>query len=253
MKDLSSKGIISADQLDQWRAWSPGELETPLQGLTVAQLNALSAAGGGGDAESDEPPAPQLGYPTAAELETIHQEAWQTGHDAGLAAGLEQGRAQGLSEGHAEGHSQAHQRFIGAWAPLEQLAQSFSQELRAFESSMASDLLAFAVGMAERLVAAHLACEPRAIEPLLREALAALPNTLVQGRLRVNPADLKVAREFLEQERPETAWQWVEDPQIPRGGCLVETPSLRQDLMLPSRMRALSAALGLESGDDEPA
>lgn len=264
-KDLSSKGIISADQLDQWRTWAPGELEAPLQGLTAAQLEALAVAAGnavsndapdaGEDVpdEDDLPPGPQLGYPTAAELESIHQEAWQAGQEAGMAAGLEEGQARGMEQGLAEGLAAMQQRFESAWAPLDALAQQFTQELRVFEAEMSGDLLAFAVRLAERVVAAHLAVDPRAIEPLLHEALAVLPASLAQGRLRVNPEDLAVVREFLQTERPETVWQWVEDSGVARGGCLLETPSLRQDLTLPSRMRALSAALGLESGDDESA
>lgn len=268
MKDLSSKGIISADQLDQWSAWSPGELEpptAPLNGLTVAQIEALTAAAGleapapqGNDPlpvpEDEQPPAQQLGYPTAAELETIHQEAWQTGHDTGLASGLEQGLKQGLEQGLAQGReqglSESRQRFADAWAPLATLSEQFSQSVQSLESELSGSLLSLAVHLAERLVAAHLAADPHAIEPLLREALAALPATLAQGRLRVNPQDLEVARTFLEQERPETVWQWIEDPALARGGCLLETPSLRQDLTLPSRMQSMSKALGLESGED---
>jgi flagellar assembly protein FliH len=260
MKDLSNKGIIPADQLDQWTAWSPGELAlplSPLNGLTVAQIEALSAAAGQGDAgcsedsssaggDEDEPPASQMGYPTAAELETIHQEAWQAGHDAGLAAGQEEGRAQGLEQGYAEGLAEARERFDAAWAPLSELSRQFSLSIQSVEAELSADLLAFSIKIAERLVAAHLAVDARAIEPLLRQALGSLPATLAQGRLRVHPQDLEVARTFLEQERPETSWQWVEDAEIPRGGCLLETPSLRQDLTLPARMHAMLQALGVE-------
>jgi flagellar assembly protein FliH len=273
MKDLSSKSIIPADQLSEWRSWAPGELEKEalFEGLSPEQVRALSAAFGG-DAPSrapveplpepdliDEAPPQQLGYPTAAELETIHQEAWQGGHDAGFAAGLEEGRAQGLAEGRAGGLDETRQRFADAWQPLEMLAGNFSRSLSALEDELAPALLDLAVRLAERLVAAHLAADPAAIEPLLRESLGALPATIAQGRLRVNPQDLDVARSFLGQERPETAWQWIEDPAVARGGCLLETPSLTQDLTLPSRMRALSRALGLEpvdpaeEGDDESA
>jgi flagellar assembly protein FliH len=265
MKDLSNKGIISADQLDQWSSWSPGELEppsSPLTGLTAEQIDALTAAAGldvAGQGNASLPdsgedqslPAQQLGYPTASELETIHQEAWQSGHDAGQVLGLEEGRVQGLEQGRAEGLSEMRLRFESAWVPLSELSRQFSLSVQALEVELSGALLALSVKLAERLVAAHLAVDAHAIEPLLREALAALPATLAQGRLRVNPHDLEVARTFLELERPETIWQWVEDAEVARGGCLLETPSLRKDLTMPSRMRSMMQALGLESSDDE--
>ncbi|BEV71701.1 MULTISPECIES: flagellar assembly protein FliH [unclassified Paludibacterium] len=270
MKDLSSKGIIPADKLGGWQSWSPAELLTPpappepvFDGLTVAQVEALTASLAPQDRPPVEPlpepedteetpPAPQLGYPTAAELESIHQEAWQAGHDAGLAAGTAQGHEAGLAEGRAQGLAEVQQRFAEAWTPLQQLASGFSDALAGLEEQLSADVLALAVRLAERLVAAHLAADPRAIEPLLREALAALPPTLAQGRLRVNPQDLEVARAFLQQERPETIWQWVEDAEVPRGGCLLETPSLRQVLTHPARLAAMTRALGLteEPQDD---
>lgn len=268
---MSNKDIIPGDQLDQdqLRTWAPGalEIDPPFQGLTPEQVQALSIAAGlepppgsNGDHPDDaagvlpdEPPPQQLGYPTAAELESIHQEAWQTGHDAGFAAGREAGYAEGLAAGRDQGLAEMRARFGEAWAPLQQMAGEFSAALSSLENELSGDLLVFAVHLAERLVAAHLAADPQAVVPLLREALTGLPATLAQGRLRVNPHDLAVARNFLQQERPETLWQWVEDDAVPRGGCVLETPSLRQDLTLPARMHALSVALGLEGAGDEPA
>ena len=259
-KDSSSKGVIPADQLGQWRSWTMGELAPQSTGLTVAQMEALSAVAG--EAASDgtvtepvereeEPIGQQLGYPTAAELETIHQEAWQAGHDAGLVAGQEEGREQGLAEGRAEGLEAARAQFASAWAPLESMALRFSHELQALEAGLARDVLTLSVRLAERLVAAHLAVDTHAIEPLLQEVLSALPTTVAQGRLRVNPQDLEVARAFLQLERPETVWQWIEDAEVPRGGCLLETASLKQDLTQSARMRAIYAALGLDEDEDE--
>jgi flagellar assembly protein FliH len=61
---------------------------------------------------------------------------------------------------------------------------------------------------------------------------------------------LAAAREFLKQETPETAWQWIEDPQMRRGGCVIDASSVRLDMALETRLEALSRALGLEGGDE---
>lgn len=278
MKDLSNKAIIPAGRLSAWESWQPGELQTgvkeapasaaPFDGLSAEQVQALVASLDPAAArtaveplpEPEEietvPPAQQLGYPTAAELEAIHQEAWQAGHEAGLAAGTLAGREQGLAAGRAEGLAEAQSRFAEAWAPLDQLASSFAATLAQLEGELAGSLLDLAVKLAERLVAAHLAADPSAVTGVLGEALSAIPTTLASGRLRVNPQDLEVARAFLQQERPETQWQWIEDASIARGGCLLESPSMSQDLTLPKRLAALSAALGLTeetSGDGNDA
>ena len=264
MKVLSNKGIIPADQLADWQAWSPCELgKSPVfAGLTAAQAEALTQSltlaerapveplPEPEDRDETAPPTSPLGYPTAAELETIHQEAWQGGYEAGVTAGHAEGFASGQAAGHEQGLQQVQEEFNGAWAPLQAMAGAFSDALAGLEQELSASLLALALKLAERLAASHLAQDPRAIEPLLAEALASLPTTLAQGRLRVNPLDLAVARQFLQQERPETVWQWIEDSAVARGGCLLDTPSMRQDLTLPARLRAMSTALGLPEVDD---
>ncbi|WP_028534010.1 FliH/SctL family protein [Paludibacterium yongneupense] len=253
---MSNKGIIPASEQDGWRVWQPGEIESGIPGLSAEQLAALSAAAGqsGSDdaaGEAADLPPQQLGYPTAAELEAIHQDAWQTGHDAGSEAGFAEGHAAGLLSGREQGRAEALEQFSVAWQPLAQLAQNFAAGLDAFEARLSGDLLALALELAERMVAAHIEYNPHAIEALLREALASVPSTLARGRLRVNPADLEVAQVFLEQERPQTQWQWVADESIARGGCLLDSPNLALDLTLATRSAALRSALGLDGGDAE--
>lgn len=274
MKALSNNPIIPGEQVDSWQSWAPADLGGLSSTLTPAQLVELVAkrrqepprpaemdAPGEAVADNDPPPGDSdpadgavaessgLSYPTAAELEAIHQDAWQTGHDAGYAAG----HAEGLDAGKAEAESRAlaavQQQFAEAWVPLARLADSFNQQLQQVESELAGSLLSLAVRLAEKLVQDHLQVNGRALEPVLRQVLDDLPASLAQARLRVNPADLTVARQLLQQETPETLWQWIEDPAIERGGCIIDTSSIRLDLTLASRLRALSDALGLESAD----
>lgn len=261
MKASSSNTIIPGEQVTEWRTWSPASFQeapaTPPHGGSEGEADPVASedeallTGDDPDpvAEDEADPAdevPASSYPTAAELEAIHQEAWQTGHEAGLAEGRQQGHAEALAE--------ASTAFARHWEPLQALADQFAEGLNRIEADMAHDLLSFSVGLAERLVAAHLACDPCAIESLLRQAMSDLPASLGQARLRVNPADLEVARTFLQQETPETVWQWLADPSIARGGCIIDTAQLRLDLTLAARLEALKSALGLEpSANDSPA
>ncbi|GGY11016.1 flagellar assembly protein FliH [Paludibacterium paludis] len=281
MKDSSNKTIIPAGELEDWQSWQPRELLPSLATLTPGDLARLVVKARGPmvspasleerlqsgalpepepevfhvepmpePLSSEEPEPEPPAYPTAAELEAIHQDAWQSGYQAGHEAGLVTGKEEGLALGLAEGREAARETFQAAWEPLRQLSGEFAASLSRLEEALAPELLTLALTFAERLVGEHLACRPNAIEAMLREALASLPATLAQGRLRVNPADLEVARNFLETETPETMWQWIEDPAIERGGCLLETPQLRLDLTLASRKAELLAALPGGTDDD---
>ncbi|SMF24903.1 FliH/SctL family protein [Pseudogulbenkiania subflava] len=261
MKASSSNTIIPGEQVTEWRTWSPASFQdtaaAPSSPAPAADEPAVAVEGESPEPDEDPPlavseegepadEAPPSSYPTAAELEAIHQEAWQTGHEAGLAEGRLQGQTEALAEVSAT--------FSQHWEPLQSLADQFAEGLNRVEAELAHDILSFSVGLAERLVAAHLACDPCAIESLLRQAMSDLPASLGQARLRVNPADLEVARTFLQQETPETVWQWLADPSIARGGCIIDTAQLRLDLTLAARLDALKSALGLElSANDSPA
>lgn len=286
MKASSSNGpIIPGEELESWSSWSPASLDGFTQALSPAQLVAMAQMRRPGlslaerIAASEPPVAPvplaeaealaeqaeavaaepeeeaqALGYPTAAELEAIHQEAWQAGHEAGLEAGRAEGFEQGLQAGREQGAAQALAeqlpRLEEAWHALRDMGGDFSGELARLEQELARDVLQLAWALAQKLLQQKLERDEQALLPLLQAALAELPSTLANARLRVNPADLAVAREFLQQETPETAWQWVEDAQVRRGGCVIDASSVRLDMTLETRLAAMSRALGLEDGDE---
>ncbi|MFB9157654.1 FliH/SctL family protein [Chromobacterium violaceum] len=286
MKASSSNGpIIPGEELESWSSWSPASLDGFTQALSPAQLVAMAQMRRPGLSLAEriaasEPPvvpvplaeaealaeqaeavaaepeeeAQALGYPTAAELEAIHQEAWQTGHEAGLEAGRAEGFEQGLQAGREQGAAQALAEQLPkleeAWQALRDMGGDFSGELARLEQELARDVLQLAWALAQKLLQQKLERDEQALLPLLQAALAELPSTLANARLRVNPADLAVAREFLQQETPETAWQWVEDAQVRRGGCVIDASSVRLDMTLETRLAAMSRALGLEDGDE---
>nr|WP_233170393.1 FliH/SctL family protein [Aquitalea sp. ASV15] len=265
---MSNNPIIPGEQLQGWSSWMPAELSqddgefspSQLAGLDalrrhleqaptaaaaeMAEEQAEAAAAAAAEAAAQEE---AVGYPTASELEAIHQEAWQTGYDEGVQAG----HAEGLARGMQQGHDQASEQFAQLWAPLQELSGNFARELARVEEELSGALLQLALQLAERLAGEHIAHSDTAIVAQLRQVLGELPANLSQARLRVNPADLAAAREFLQQETPETQWQWIEDAHIQRGGCIIDTSSLQLDLRLASRLAALSSALGLDAAQDD--
>jgi len=271
-KALSNNPIIPGEQLEGWSSWLPAELSPSPSGFSESQLAGLDAlrrhlegAPTAAAAEAAEalaaaqqlavplaeeeaaPPEEGAAYPTASELEAIHQEAWQAGYDEGIEAG----RAAGLEQGLLQGREQAVAQFAELWTPLQQLSANFARELQRVEEELSGSLLALAMQLAEKLVAEHIASQDSVIVSLLSQVLHELPASMGQARLRVHPADLAAARQFLEQETPETQWQWIEDPQMQRGGCMIDTAALRLDLRLASRLTELAQALGMNSRHDD--
>ncbi|WP_114152602.1 flagellar assembly protein FliH [Chromobacterium haemolyticum] len=272
MKVSSSNPIIPGEELEGWSSWSPNALDGLTQRLTPVQLmelaqqrrrqqeqaqaeSAVESASAGAEEAADAADGERAvsGYPTAAELEAVHQEAWQSGHEAGQeagrAAGYQEGLTAGREQGLAEVRAEQEARFAEAWQPLQQLAEGLAQQISRFETELSADWLALALELASQLSHGLARQNPLLIQELLREALEDLPATLAQARLRLNPADLEVAREFLAQETPETQWQWIEDPEVERGGCVIDTAALRLDLTMSTRIAAMRKALGM---DDEP-
>ncbi len=263
-KALSTNPIIPGEELQGWSSWQPGELggDSEGEGFTATQIAGLEAlrqhlekgaqpaatmpvgeadpAGEQHTAVDETAVGESVGYPTAAELEAIHQEAWQTGYDEGYQAGL----AEGASTGAQQARDEALARFTEIWAPLQALSGGFAQELAHLEEQLSGAVLKLALNLAEKLTLSHIDASEQALTAVLQKVLGDLPSHLSQARLRVNPADLAAAREFLAQETPETQWQWIEDPAIQRGGCIIDTASLKLDLTLQSRLNALYEALG---------
>lgn len=277
MRALSINTIIPADELINWQVWELAELPFhsgrdpyPDSVVPVSWISGVSSdlmvspderskAGCAFPLEEmsrheeglapfveGEIPSSTLSYPTAAELETIHHEAWHTGYDAGFAAAQAEGFAEGHAAGLEQGKKEAREKWTECWTSLTTLAESFNEALSQIEGQLSLDILKLSVTLAERLVADHVVHEPNALLPILRDVLAQLPAMLAQGRIKVHPDDLAVARVFLEQETPTTVWQWIEDPTLKPGGCIVETAQLKLDMSLASRLAVLKTALGLE-------
>ena len=190
--------------------------------------------------EPEPEPAPQ--WPTAAELEAIHQEAYQAGYDAGHAEGL----ARGADAGHQQAFAHASQQFAQELQAFADLQASFQANLTELEAEMAPALLNLAVNAMRKLLHDHLACKPDAVLSVVRQALHSIPGEVARATVRAHPNDLQVLKTFLPANTPDTQWQFVEDASLMSGGCLIELPSASLDLTLQTRWKALMATLGAD-------
>jgi flagellar assembly protein FliH len=184
--------------------------------------------------EMGPPLPPPLDYPTVEELEAIREEARKDGYD----------------EGHAAGHADA--MAAGKIASAEELehvraiAANFNNALHDADQLIANDVLELALQLAKGMLKNALQVKPELILPIVRDAIEYLPVLQQPALLVLHPDDAAVVRAGIGEELDKGGWRVVEDPQVGRGGCKVDTASNQIDATAASRWLRLSHALGKE-------
>jgi flagellar assembly protein FliH len=74
-----------------------------------------------------------------------------------------------------------------------------------------------------------------------------LPSLQQPALLFLHPADVLLVNTLMGDQLSKAGWRVVEDGQMARGGCRVETASNQIDASAPSRWQRIAAALGKTS------
>lgn len=159
----------------------------------------------------------------------------------------------GYAEGYEEGRREALEQMRGSLAAVDALVRAMASEVEALPEALAAETTAIALEVAARVVRAELTVHPERVCDVVRAAIrrAADRERLV---VLVNPADLAVVREAGEGLMSLTGGvgrlEVVDDPRIPPGGCIVETPGGDVDARLQSQMARMMEALATAADDD---
>ncbi|MBN2885916.1 MAG: flagellar assembly protein FliH [Chromatiaceae bacterium] len=212
--------------------------------------------------EPEPEPEPQPRLPTAAEIEAIEQEAREAGYAAGRESGEKEGYEAGFESGYKEGHalgyreaeSEARARadkvLRETVEALEGVARDLADPLGAMVDDLEPDLLALVVAMARRVILAELETRPELVSRVLHEALAELPSRRHEVRVRINPEDASVLRDYGRAQ--EASIHWIEDEEVARGGCRVESGPSQIDASLETRLsHAVDAIWGQHQSPPE--
>ena len=176
------------------------------------------------------PAAPAMAPEQA--LAAIREEARLTGYQAGHAAG----HADGLAVGRLLAQKELEQ--------LSQVALVFSGALADADQLIANEVLELALRLAKGMLKNALEVKPELLLPIVREAIGYLPVLQQPALLLLNPEDAQLVRDGIGEELEKGGWRVVEDAQIGRGGCKVDTASNQIDAQLASRWQRLTHALG---------
>ena len=186
----------------------------------------------------DERPSVVAKRPVPVELPTedtvaaIREEARLIGYEEGHAAGY----ADGLAIGRTEAAKELEH--------LQAIALTFGSALAEADEAIAGEVLDLALHLAKGMLRNALEIKPELVIPVVREAIEYLPVLQQPALLLLNPADAQIVRNGIGEELEKGGWRVVEDTQIARGGCKIDTASNQIDAQAGSRWQRLTAALG---------
>ncbi|WP_020654810.1 flagellar assembly protein FliH [Massilia niastensis] len=190
------------------------------------------------------PPVPHVVLPSEEELEAIRQAAYAEAHARGLAEGREQGYAEGRTQGYADGAEAGQAEASNELEHLRSIAATFGDAVAQADETIAADVLELALRLARGMVRTAFDVRPELILPVVREAIGYLPVLQQPAILSLHPEDALIVRQGMGDELVKGGWRIVEDSQLARGGCKVETASNQIDAQAGARWQRLTHALG---------
>jgi flagellar assembly protein FliH len=227
----------------RWEMTSFGDERPSVVAQREAEANAAAAAAAAAAARFAAPAyesVPAILLPTAAEIEAIRAAARDEGYAEGVQAGQADGHAAGYEEGLALGRLEASTELDH----LKTLATGFGDAVSQADEAIANDVLELALQLARGMVRSAFEVRPELIVPVVREAIDYLPNLQLPAQLILNPDDALLVRDAIGPELDKSGWRVIEDRNIARGGCRVDTASNQIDAQIAARWQRLTHALG---------
>ena len=200
--------FIPSEELGGFSAWAPAALADP-------QARAKPLAPGEGMAQ----PSPALAKALRAQLSAARQGGYQDGYRDGMAA----------LDGFKQGYSQQVSAQLGEWL------ENFDAQLLAMEGRMAQAVADTAVLLAARVLRSELKAHPEHVLEVARQALDALMLGARHVVVQVHPDDLPLVAQGLQELLQARGARLVAQPQLQRGGCLIESDLGQVDARLETR------------------
>jgi len=216
----------------------PKELMTPYQRWELASFDEEEIIPEPTDEEiaESEPPPPAL---TQEELDAIREQARQEGYAEGQERGLNAGR----TEGYMAGLQQGQKEVTETVQHLRQIAAAFGTEVAQASETMAPEMLNVALDISKAMLKTAITARPELLLPTVSSAIHALPCLQLPALMYLHPDDAVLVKEHMGEELTQNGWRLVEDPELERGGCRIETGTNQIDATLPTRWHRIAESL----------
>ena len=227
MKKPSSKSgshnrFVPGEEIDSAQPWEFGTVTgVPLRGFRSPERNAAEA-----------------------EAQRLRL---QNERDAGYQQGLQEGQARAALEMRQQLDDFFERQGKLASERMAQCSQEFEARWAVAEQELAQGVLEIACALARQILRRELQHDPRALEPVICEAVALLGDEAQHAVVHLNPEDFGLLDAHLQQAFVSSHVIFRPDPQVPPGGCMVEGAGMSVDGSLQTRWNRALAALGMNS------
>ena len=139
---------------------------------------------------------------------------------------IDEGYARGLADGEAKARAAAQQRVREAMTTIDEATTRLKELTAMAPFVLEENIAALAIVVARQIVAREVALDREIVPNLVRRALTEFPIDQTV-RIRINPIDLSVLTtgNGPDETAPISGARdasWLADPDVSRGGCLVE-------------------------------
>jgi len=221
--------FIPREELSSFAAWNPGSLSGGPEASSAGVQRPAPPA----------PPPPNPADELMAQLKQVRQTGYQDGYRDGLVA--------------LDGFKQSYAAQVTAQVGA--IVQGFGQQLDDLQQDMARALAVTATQLAKQMVRSELSMKPELVAVVATEAVDTLLLSARHITVRVHPDDHALVAQGAADVLSARGARLLSDPEVLRGGCLVESDIGVIDATLEARWRRVAASLGCEQewdGDDAP-
>lgn len=167
-----------------------------------------------------------------------------------IATLIEQSKEEGYAAGYQEGLSQGQQAAEAHIETLALIARQMQTPLDVLDDEIIQAIAALARGIAKSIVRTHLIAQPEEIVAVVREAVAHLPVSDRKITIKLNPEDLILVENSLNDQPIAQQWSLQADATVTPGGCVVNTNISTVDETLESRIEKVVFAMQCDGATD---
>jgi flagellar assembly protein FliH len=209
------------------------------------EIDAVSAwrfsAMDGSDVPPPEPEVPMDDPEPDLLLEHAVSEARQQAYADGFAHGRDAGSQEVRDAMEATMRRNAEETAVR----MAQLLHGVTDQLIAGEQLIAREVLELACDIARQVVRHELKVNTRHLRAVIGESLELLVEDSLPATVRMHPDDLALMKGALLETLGENAPEFVSDPSISPGGCLVQSQSSTVDATIEKRWSRAIGNLGV--------